>query len=183
MGPSPPNFLGGMESRTMDEDLAEELPLGCGVPKWGTASTSFLLLPGEIGQGGEGEADAAAEEPAVPGTLRLPDPLQRLPAPGEEGLLAAALQPLDARGEAFPAHAAEQDLALPPVCRALGRRPPVLFDTGFLNGCRGRRSRFLRSGRAPVSPGWWLSGKALQVAGGGWHPTAWMGSSPPPRPP
>lgn len=62
-----------------------------------------MLLPGEIGQGREGDADAAAEEPAVPGALHLPDPLQRLPASGEEGLLAAALQPLDARGEALPA--------------------------------------------------------------------------------
>lgn len=71
-------------------------------------SAGFLLLAGEVGQGREGDTDAAAAEPAVPGALRLPDPLQCLPASGEEGLLAAALQPLDARGEASPAYTASK---------------------------------------------------------------------------
>lgn len=44
---------------------------------------------------------AAAEEPAVPGALRLPHPLQHIPAPGEEKLLAALLRPLDGTGVYF----------------------------------------------------------------------------------
>lgn len=44
---------------------------------------------------------AAAEEPAVPGALRLPHPLQHIPAPGEEKLLAALLRPLDGTGVLF----------------------------------------------------------------------------------
>lgn len=41
---------------------------------------------------------AGVEEPAVPGALRLPHPLQHIPAPGEERLLAALLRPLDGTG-------------------------------------------------------------------------------------
>lgn len=44
---------------------------------------------------------AAAEEPAVPGALRLPHPLQHIPTPGEEKLLAALLRPLDGTGALF----------------------------------------------------------------------------------
>ena len=41
---------------------------------------------------------AAAEEPAVPGALHLPHPLQHIPASREEGLLAALLHCLDGTG-------------------------------------------------------------------------------------
>lgn len=76
-------------------------------------------LPGAVGQGRAGAAAAAAEELAVPGALHLPDPLQRLPAPGEEGLLAAALQPLDARGRAFIWTRVWSDRKLPPFSAIL----------------------------------------------------------------
>lgn len=41
---------------------------------------------------------AAAEEPAVSGALHLPHPLQHIPAPREERLLAALLYSLDGTG-------------------------------------------------------------------------------------
>lgn len=49
-------------------------------------------------QDGEGMSAAAAEEPAVSGTLHLPHPLQHIPAPREERLLAALLHSLDGTG-------------------------------------------------------------------------------------
>ena len=50
-------------------------------------------------EGGEGVWAATAEEPAVSGALHVPHPLQHLPAPGEERLVAALLHPLDGTGE------------------------------------------------------------------------------------
>lgn len=44
---------------------------------------------------------AAAEEPAVPGALHLPHPLQRIPTSREEKLLAALLCSLDGTGTGF----------------------------------------------------------------------------------
>lgn len=44
---------------------------------------------------------AAAEEPAVPGALHLPHPLQHIPTPREEELLAALLHSLDGTGTGF----------------------------------------------------------------------------------
>lgn len=41
---------------------------------------------------------AAAEEPAVPGAIHLPHPLQHVPASGKERLLATLLPSLDATG-------------------------------------------------------------------------------------
>lgn len=49
----------------------------------------------------EGVSAAATEEPAVPGALHLPHPLQHIPASREEGLLAALLHSLDGTGIGF----------------------------------------------------------------------------------
>lgn len=75
----------------------------------GTSPTLTPVLrhpPGEGSQVGGRGPEAAAAEPAVPGALRIPGALQRLPPPGEGRLLAEALQHLDAGGERQAAEAA-----------------------------------------------------------------------------
>lgn len=55
-------------------------------------------------QDGEGVSAAAAEEPAVPGALHVPHPLQHIPALREEELLAALLHSVDGTGTGSPPH-------------------------------------------------------------------------------
>lgn len=52
-------------------------------------------------QDGEGESAVVAEEPPVPGALRLSHPLQHIPTSREEKLLAALLCSLDGTGTPF----------------------------------------------------------------------------------
>lgn len=80
------------------------------------AGDPMLTCPASPGEGcavAAGGREAAPAEPAVPGALRLPGALQRLPPPGESRLLAEALQRLDAGGET-----AEATQSL--TCGALG---------------------------------------------------------------
>lgn len=95
------------------------------------ALTSALRRPpGEGSQVGAGGPEAAAAEPAVPGALRVPGALQRLPPPGEGRLLAEALQHLDAGGETQEAEATLSICCTDPSGRLLTEREvfPLAFD-------------------------------------------------------